>query len=428
MSRSTATASPPSARSRIAGARARCRGQGRDARVRRHPHAPRRADRLGSARLEQLLARRDERGARELRRDVRAVRAGRTRVPRRAHGVGGGHPPRLDPRRPRVGLDHLRRVPRRDRPAPEGHQLRRDGRPLRVAPPRDGRARPVGGARDRRRDPDRRRHRGDVRSRRRGDRRGCARVRHEPHPAAPGAGRTPGSRHVGRRARALRDRRRARPAPARRVRGCAAVRAARPELRERRRRDPLDGRGPPPHRTAGDVRHRPDRLRPRAAHRGLPVRRGRSGCGRRHPPADHAARHRAALRSPAAHVLRPRPRVGRAQGQGPRRAPRGARRRRDAGRADRVGAGEPGARLADRLRARHRACQLPLHAPRTRSPRTPSGGASTRSRRSSTSHARRVARRCSASRSSTSSTTRSSGCSGRTTARSGSATPARTSA
>ena len=67
--------------------------------------------------------------------------------PRRAQPrARRGHLRRRDGRRHRVDLDDLRRVPRRGRRAAEGHQLRRQHRPLRAAHLRHGRAR-VRGAR-----------------------------------------------------------------------------------------------------------------------------------------------------------------------------------------------------------------------------------------------------------------------------------------
>ena len=113
----------------------------RHAGLRRHPHPPRRPAGVGSDRLEQLLPRHHQRGHGQLRRDVRPVPPGGPRVPRRADGERRGHPARRDPRRPAVGLGDLRRVPRLDRADAQGPQRRRDGRPLRAAPVRDGRAR-----------------------------------------------------------------------------------------------------------------------------------------------------------------------------------------------------------------------------------------------------------------------------------------------
>ena len=117
--------------------------------LRRHPHPPRRAARVGPDRLVVVLARRHVGRARQLRRDVRAVQAGGPPVPGRDDGVGRGHPGRLDHGRARLGLGVLRRVPRRGRPHAEGHQRRRHGRALRGAHPRDGRAGARRGARDR---------------------------------------------------------------------------------------------------------------------------------------------------------------------------------------------------------------------------------------------------------------------------------------
>ena len=52
--------------------------------------------------------------------------------------AGRGHRPCGARGRDRVDLDRLRRIPRCDRPAPEGHQLRRQHRPLRPAHLRHG--------------------------------------------------------------------------------------------------------------------------------------------------------------------------------------------------------------------------------------------------------------------------------------------------
>ena len=116
-------------------------GRDRHARLRRHPHPPRRPAGVGPDRHVELLARRHERRARQLRRHVRAVPAGRPGVPRRDDGERRGHPPRRDPRRAAVGLGDVRRVLRLARPDAEGPQRRRPRRPLRAAHLRDGRAR-----------------------------------------------------------------------------------------------------------------------------------------------------------------------------------------------------------------------------------------------------------------------------------------------
>ena len=217
-SRSTATASPPIGAVTDAGRRDdRRRRRVRDARLRRRAHPPRRADRVGSRRDVVVLARRHVGRARQLRRDVRAGARGPGAVARRADGVGRGHPGREHPRRARLGLGDLRRVPRRDRPLAEGRQRRRHGRALRAAPLRDGRARPRRGAGHRRR------HRDDVRPRRRGDERRRARLLDVAHAAAPRSRRPARAGHVGRRARAARDRRRAR---ARTARACTKSRRA----------------------------------------------------------------------------------------------------------------------------------------------------------------------------------------------------------
>ena len=110
--------------------RARRRRPARHARLRRHPHASRRAARVGSDRELVVLARRDDDRRRQLRGDVRARAARRPRVPRRDDGVGRGHPAGEHPRRPPVGLGGLRRLPRLARPDPQGRARRRHGRPL----------------------------------------------------------------------------------------------------------------------------------------------------------------------------------------------------------------------------------------------------------------------------------------------------------
>ena len=131
--------------------RARRRRPARHPRLRRHPHPPRRAARLGPDRVVVVLARRHLGGARQLRRDVRARASRRTARPRRDDGVGRGHPGGLDHGRPRLGLGVLRRVPGRGRPDAEGRQRGRDGRALRDPHPRHGRACARRGAGDRRR-------------------------------------------------------------------------------------------------------------------------------------------------------------------------------------------------------------------------------------------------------------------------------------
>ena len=175
-------------------------GPVRHAGLRRHPHASRRAARLGPDRILVLLARRHVGGARQLRRHLRALQAGRSAVPRRDDGVRRGHPGRLDHGRPGLGLGVLRRVPGRRRPHAEGHQRGRHGRPLRGPHSRDGRARARPGA-GIRRGRDR-----DLRARRRGDRRRRARLLHLAHRVAPRARRSARAGHLRRRARAHGDR------------------------------------------------------------------------------------------------------------------------------------------------------------------------------------------------------------------------------
>ena len=71
----------------------------RHARLRRHPHPPRRAARVGPRRDLVVLARRHVGRARQLRRDVRARARRPGALARRADGVGRGHPGREHPRR-----------------------------------------------------------------------------------------------------------------------------------------------------------------------------------------------------------------------------------------------------------------------------------------------------------------------------------------
>ena len=85
----------------------------RHAGLRRRAHPPRRAGRVGSRRDLLVLARRDVGRARQLRRHLRARAQGAGALARGAHGIGRGHPGRHHPRRARLGLGDLRRVPRR---------------------------------------------------------------------------------------------------------------------------------------------------------------------------------------------------------------------------------------------------------------------------------------------------------------------------
>ena len=85
------------------------------------------------------------------------------------------------------------------------------------------------------------------------------------------------------------------------------------------------------------------------------VRRGRGRRGGDIRPADHAARHRAALRSQLRTFFDRAPGWDALKGKGLDGRLAALDDDGDARRAARVGAGEPGARLADRLRARHRA-------------------------------------------------------------------------
>ena len=130
----------------------------------------------------------------------------------------------------------------------------------------------------------------DDRPRRRGDAGRRARLLDVAHVAAPRSRRTSGSRHVGRRARAARDRRRARPARQGCLRGRTALRASGRELRRHARRGALDGRDQPSHRSTGHVRSRAEQRRPRAVSArssSSSTRRPRSAasCDRRRPRA-----------------------------------------------------------------------------------------------------------------------------------------------
>ena len=214
---------------------------GRDARVRRRAHAPRRPARLGSAADVVVLARHHERGAGQLRRHVRAGRPRSARVPRRDDGERRGHPARGHPRRPAVGLDDLRRLSRLARPHADGHQRRWPRGPLRDACGGDGRPCPRRGVRHARR------HRQDVRDGRGGPARRRPWHLDEPHARPRRARRPPGAGHVRRRRRAARVRRG--PAPHRpwAVRGRDAPRRARRRGADQDpRRGGRDGRDQPP--------------------------------------------------------------------------------------------------------------------------------------------------------------------------------------
>ena len=93
-------------------ARHRRRRRVRHARLRRRAHPPRRADRVGPRRDVVVLARRHVGRARQLRRHLRAGARRPGGLARRADGVGRGHPGREHPRRARVRLGDLRRLPR----------------------------------------------------------------------------------------------------------------------------------------------------------------------------------------------------------------------------------------------------------------------------------------------------------------------------
>ena len=134
-------------------------------------------------------------------------------------------PADVHPRRPAVGLEDLRRVPRRRRPHAQGHERRRHGRPLRGALPRHGRAQPRRGARDR---PTTSRRCASSSTRRCAA--GALGFSTVAHASPPRARRSPRARHVRRARRAARHRRRARPARARRVRGCGSARRGRRRL------------------------------------------------------------------------------------------------------------------------------------------------------------------------------------------------------
>ena len=214
----------------------RRRGRAGHARLRRHPHPPRRPAGVGPDRLVVVLARRDVGGAGQLRGHLRAVRRGRPRGAGRDDGVGRGHPRRQHPRRAGVGLDDLRRLPRGPRALAQGPQRRGDGRALR------GAGGSHGGAQPRRDAGHGSRHRGHVRPRRRGHRRRCAGVLDLADAAAPRARRAPGAGHLGDRRRAHGHRHGARPPRHRGARvGPPPGRARRRQLRRHPGRGRHDG-------------------------------------------------------------------------------------------------------------------------------------------------------------------------------------------
>ena len=117
--------------------RRRARGH---ARLHRRPHPHGRAGVLGRARHQLVLARRDHGGDGPLRLHARAGVARRARARGAQPRARRGHRTGRARRGHRLDLDQLRRVPRRARPHPEGHQLRGEHRPLGAADVRDGRA------------------------------------------------------------------------------------------------------------------------------------------------------------------------------------------------------------------------------------------------------------------------------------------------
>ena len=278
--------------------------QARHAGLRRHPHAPRCAARVGSERVVVVLSRHHVGGARQLRRHVRAVQAAGPRLPREDDGVGRRHSGGEHPLRFGVGLGNVRRIPRVDVAPENRRERRRHGRPLRGALSRDGRARP------RRRAGERGRHRAHVRSRRRSDRRRCARLLDVAHVHAPRAGRPSGAWHLRARRRTARDRPRARQTQTRRVRSRRAARRARQRCaRQHPPRSGTVGRDQPRERRGGYVR--PHRERAPAGtvparHRSVRTRKR----ARREPAsADDVARHRRAVRCSPPHAVRSFPRV-----------------------------------------------------------------------------------------------------------------------
>ena len=111
----------------------RRRRAARHARLRRHPHALRRAAALGPDRVARVVARRHDAADRQLRLHARAEQARRPRVaaaharPRRGHVGRRARGRRHVPRR------HARRLPRRSR-RPARRERRRQRRALRGAP------------------------------------------------------------------------------------------------------------------------------------------------------------------------------------------------------------------------------------------------------------------------------------------------------
>ena len=168
-------------------------------------------------------------------------RSGPARVPRRDDGERRGHPARGHPRRPAVGLDDVRRLPRLARPHADGHQRRRPRRPLRDACGGDGRPSPRRGVRHVRG------HRQDVRDGRGGPARRRPRHLDEPHARSRRARRPPRARHVRGRRRAARVRRGPAAHRPRAVRGRDAPRRARRRGADQDpRRGGRDGRDQPP--------------------------------------------------------------------------------------------------------------------------------------------------------------------------------------
>ena len=103
--------------------------------LRRHPHALRRAGHLGPAPHAVVLARRDHRDPRQLRRGLRAGRARPAHVARRADGGRRGHPGLRARRGHPLGVGVVRRVPRRARAhAARGRRRHPRARTRRCAP------------------------------------------------------------------------------------------------------------------------------------------------------------------------------------------------------------------------------------------------------------------------------------------------------
>ncbi len=298
----------------------RC-GANRGTRFRRWPHAPRRAARVGPDRLVVVLARRHVGRARQLRCDLRPVPPRRPAVPRRADGVGGGHPRRQHPRRPPVGLgDATASTSRRS--------TRSHGASTSAAwsgTAQCGSGRWASGPRSR--GCIRRRHRGDGRDRRRGHGRRRDGVLDLAHAAAPRSRWPAGSGNVGRTEGAPRDRRRARAARAGRVRGRAAARRARCRLPRRdTRRGEVDGGDQPTNRPTRHVRARAQLQSARSVRTGARLRR-RGGCRRRGAQAaDHRPGHRPVVRDRPPHAVRRLPVVAGAARAPARRTSRCARR------------------------------------------------------------------------------------------------------